>query len=38
MFPLTQQELLTKQYEELLDSSAPTGLKDTYTDIPLNSF
>jgi hypothetical protein len=31
MFPLTEQRLLTKQYEELIDISADTGLKDTHT-------
>jgi hypothetical protein len=32
MFPLTEQRLLTKQYEELIDISTDTGLKDTQTD------
>jgi hypothetical protein len=38
MFPLTEQGLLTKQYKELIDISTDTGLKVTYTNIPLINF
>jgi hypothetical protein len=35
MFPLIEQELLTKQYK--IESSALTGLKEIFTNISLNS-
>jgi hypothetical protein len=38
VFPLTEQGLLTKQCEKLIDISTDTGLRDTYTNIPLISF
>jgi hypothetical protein len=31
MFPLTEQGLLTKQYEESISIPTDTGLKDAYT-------
>jgi hypothetical protein len=38
MFLLTEQGLLTKQYEGLTDISADRGFKDKYTNIPLINF
>jgi hypothetical protein len=37
LFPLTEQDY-RKQYEELPDISTDTGLKDTYTNVPLIIF
>lgn len=38
MFPLTEQRLLTKWCEELIDISADIGSKDAYTDIPVINY
>jgi hypothetical protein len=35
MFPPTEHRLLTKEYEELIDTSTDMGLKATYTNVPL---
>jgi hypothetical protein len=35
IFPLTEQGLLTEQYEELINISKDMGFKDTYTNVPL---
>jgi hypothetical protein len=37
IFHLTDQGLLTKQYEELMDISTNMVLKDTYTKVPITS-
>jgi hypothetical protein len=35
MVPLAEKGLLTEEYEELIDISTSTGLKDTYTNISM---
>jgi uncharacterized protein (UPF0371 family) len=38
IFPLTEQEIITKQFKELIDVSRDTGLKVAYKNAPLINF